>query len=389
MSLPPIDLSLFDKKVRGKIRLAVSMGQLLHFIYLAVKNFPDRVAKYSSFLQLINDKEFAAEVLRKESRFGGRGGSPLKYLGLVNAIAQRGYSRLLELADIVWDLTVYHSRIDPKTLFNNIVGLASEKHYSLLDEMRIHGKATYKRSPFIMNIRHYNYITVEVEYGGRSEALAKTLIYIGSLADTNESLGLFARFSVRSIDAEHVVRKQEEGCAHRLIKTFRLYPTVLRMQRLSYKRVYPVQNQRSEVLNMLSELFIDDKKFASLINMDVPANILAMAPSISLGGGLCFATAFRGELLDFLGIEKEAKIKVADTVIKAIPSYYSVLDCQKSPGDYVFMVFHPFTAPKVGLVVATYSTNVLGSLKPKRRNVSSLDNLFPKVEEVAKLPSET
>jgi len=59
---------------------------------------------------------------------------------------------------------------------------------------------------------------------------------------------------------------QEKGSAHTLIKTFRFYPTVLRMQRLSYKRASPVQDQGSEILSILSKLFIDDKRFASLIN---------------------------------------------------------------------------------------------------------------------------
>jgi len=156
------------------------------------------------------------------------------------------------------------------------------------------------------------------------------------------------------------------------------------MQRLAYKKVKAVKELESEVINMLSELYMDGNKFISLINMDVPANILAMVPSISLSGGLCFATAFRGELLSILGTEKEAGIKVADVVVKAYPSYYSVLPHRNYPGDYVFVMFHPFTVPRIGLVVATYPVEVLDKLKPKRRNVSSLDKLFPKVKEVVK-----
>jgi len=89
-------------------------------------------------------------------------------------------------------------------------------------------------------------------------------------------------------------------------------------------------------------------------------------------------------LLSVIGAEKEAKVKVADAVIGAYPSYYSVLSHQNYPGDYVFIMFHPFTAPRVGLIVATYPVEVLNKLKPKRGNISSLDKLFPKVKEVVR-----
>ncbi len=389
MPSPIIDLSHFKKNIRGKIRLAIFMGKLLHFIYLVVKNFkdyPDQLTKYDSFLQLVSDKEFVMKVLAKEGRFGKPKSDPLKYLKLVNIMVQRGYAGLLELADIIWDLTIHHKRINLRTLFNNIIGLTSPRPF-FLDEMKFYGKVSYSRCPFVMNIRQYNYVIIEAELGEKTEALAKTLIYIGSLAGTNKSLGLFARFSVRGIDAEYMVSNQNKGYAHRLLKMFRFYPTVLRMQRFAYKKVKTVKELENEVISMLSELYMNNNEFISLINMDVPANILAMAPSISLIGGLCFVTAFRGELLSIFGAEREARIKVADAVVKAYPSYYSVLPYRNYPGDYVFVAFHPFTAPRISLIVATYPIDILDELRPKRRNVSSLDKLFPEVKEVVKVYS--
>ena len=386
MSLPATDLSHFKKKIRGKIRLAILAGELLHFIYLVVKNFmksPDQLTKYDSFQQLVSDKKFVMEVLRKESRSGKLESDPLKYLKYVNTVMRRGYTGLLEVIDTVWDLTVHHNRIDSRTLFNGIIGLTLSK-LPPLDKAFLYENVSYSQRPFIMNIKHYNFVVVEAELGRRVEALAKTLVYIGSLANTNVSLGLFARFSIRSIDAERIVSKQNSGYAHRLLKMFRFYPTVLRMQRHAYKKVGALKKIEDEVLNMLSELYMDNDEIISLINMDAPANILSMVPSISLGGGLCFATVFRGELINTLGAGKEARIKVADAVIKAYPAYYSVLPHQNYPGDYLFMAFHPFTIPKICLVVATYPVNILNELEPKRRNIVFLDKLFPKVEEVAK-----
>lgn len=104
-----------------------------------------------------------------------------------------------------------------------------------------------------------------------------------------------------------------------MFSDFGLYPTVLRMQRLPYNKVEPKSNLYGEMLKMLSELYIGEDQLLSLVDMDVPANMLTMAPSISLNGGLCLVGAFRGELLDILGAKNEARIRVADTIIKAHP----------------------------------------------------------------------
>lgn len=380
MTHQPYDLSLFRKQVRSKIRLSIYMNNLLHFIYLAIKNFPDQSSRYETFWDLIKDVDFARKVLLKEGRFGKPELDPLKYLDLTKVLQERGYTDLLELANTVWDLTVHHRRIHYKSLFNSLLGIRS----SLLDNIKLYGKISYRCKPFIMKIKSFNFIVIETELAGNTEALAKTLIWIGRFIYSDKNLGLFVRFSIRSIDAEHIRYKQEKGYLHHLLNDFRLYPTVLRMQRLAYNKVGSKSNLYSEVIKMLSELYIDNNQLLSLIDLDVPANILAMAPSISLNGGLCLVSAFRGELLDILGAKNEARIRVADTIIKAYQSYYTVFDTRKYPGEYLFISFHPFTIPRVCLIVATLPLNMLDKIKPERRNVLSLNSLFPKIKEIVK-----
>lgn len=378
---PPADLSLFRKNIRSKLRLSIYMSKLLHFMYLVIKNFPDYANKYETFLDLVKDVDFTKKVLTKESRFGRPESDPFKYLKLTGALQERGYLGLLELANIIWDLTVHHRLIDHRSLFDSIIGLRQ----GFLDEIKIYGKASYRHNPFILNIRLFNFVIIESELSERTESLAKTLIYIGKLVDADKSLGLFARFSIRSIDAEYMIVNQEKGNVYFLLKPFRVYPTLLRMQRFAYKKVEPRRNFDNELLNLLSEIYITENQLLSLIDNDIPANILAMAPSITLQGGLCFVSAFRGELLNILGTEAEAKIRVADTIIKAYPSYNTVLKRNNYPGEYLFVAFHPFTIPRIGIIIASFPVDLLDKIKPKRRNVLSLNKLFPKVRELIEI----
>jgi len=383
MSQPAVDLSHFEKSARSKIRLSIFVSKLLHLIYIVVKNYreePQRLAKYQSFWQLVSDLEFIRKVLIRESRSDKLKQDPRAYPRLAEVLKERRYTGLLELIDIIWDLTVHHRRIDSRLQFKNIIGAGP--HIS--DEIKFYGKVSYLSKPFIMNINLYRFLIVESESGVKEGALAKTLVYLGSLADTDKTLGMFARLSIRSIDAEHMVQNQSKGYAHKIVRPFKFYPTALRMQRLAYRKVKPEKALESEALNMLSELYVNEGALSSIVNMDVHANILAMAPSLSLYGGLCIPTAFRGELLDVLGSGKGARVKVGDVIIKAYPSYFSILTGTRYPGEYIFVMFHPFTIPRIGLVVATYPINVLDKIKPKKRNVSFLDRLFPKIHEVAR-----
>jgi len=384
MSQPAVDLSHFDKSARSKIRLSIAVSKLLHLIYIVEKNCrrePQRLTKYQSFWQLVSDLEFIRKALIRESRSGKLKQDPWIYLRLAGALKERGYTGLLELIDAIWDLTVHHRRIDSKLQFENIIGMGP--HAS--DKIKFYGRVSYRSTPFIMNIDLYRFLIIESESGMREGTLAKTLVYLGSLAGTDKTLGMFARLSVQSIDAEHMVQNQSRGYAHKIVRPFKFYPTALRMQRLAYRKVEPEKVLESETLKMLSELYVSEGALSSIVNMDVHANILAMAPSLSLYGGLCIPTAFRGELLDVLGSGRGARVKVGDVIIKAYPSYFSILTGTRYPGEYVFVMFHPFTIPRIGLVVGTYPVNILDKIKPKKRNVSSLDRLFPKICEVARI----
>jgi len=383
MSQPAVDLSHFEKSARSKVRLSIFVSRLLHLIYIVAKNCrkdPQKLVKYQSFWQLVSDIEFIKKVLIRESRSGKLKQDPRAYLKLAETLKKRGYAGLLELIDVIWDLTIHHKRIDSRLQFKNIIGVGP----NIIDEVKFYGKVSYTIRPFVMNINFYRFLIVESESGVKEEALAKTLVYLGSLADTDKSLGMFARLSIRGADAKQMVQNQGRGYAHKIVRPFKFYPTVLRMQRLAYRKVKPEKVLESEMLNMLSELYVDEGALSSIVNMDVHANILAMAPSLSIHGGLCIPTAFRGELLDVLGSSKGARVKVGDVIIKAYPSYFSVLTSTRYPGDYIFVMFHPFTIPRIGLVIATYPINVLDRIKPKKRNVSHLDKLFPKIHEISR-----
>lgn len=388
-----IDLSHFKKKIRGKIRLAIYMGKLIHLLYLAVKNFrnePEELVKYDSFQELLRDRDFVIKILMRESRSGTLKDEPLVYSDIASIISERGYTSLLELADLIWDLTIHHRKINPKALFNTILGIpSSAKSYVdiFLSDMQFYGKANYSSTPFAMDIKLYNFLAIEAEMAERTEDLAKTLIYIGSLSNSEKTLGLFARFSIKNIDAERIIHYQESGHAHRMLKMFRLYPTVLRMLRFAHKRIKAVKELEKEIYSMLSELYVDSSNdLGAIISMDVPANVLAMAPAISLGGGLCIATVFRGELLDPLGSRAEARIKISDTIINAYPSFNSLLHYSRyHQKEYVFLMFHPFTIPKIGIIMATFPVDILDNIRPRRRNINSLDYLFPRIHEIAKV----
>jgi len=277
MSQPAVDLSHFEKSARSKIRLSIFVSRLLHLIYIVVKNCreePQKLAKYQSFWQLVSDIEFVRKVLIRESRSSKLKQDPRAYLMLAEALKKRGYTGLLELVDVIWDLTVHHKRIDSRLQFKNIIGVGT----NIIDEIKFYGKVSYVSKPFVMNINFYRFLIVESESGLKEEALAKTLVYLGSLADTDKTLGMFARLSIRSIDAEQMVWNQSQGYAHKIVRPFRFYPTVLRMQRLVYRKAKPEKVLESEMLNMLSELYVDEGALSSIVNMDVHANILAMAP---------------------------------------------------------------------------------------------------------------
>jgi len=384
MSQPTDDLSHFEKSARSKIRLSIAVSRLLHLIYIVAKNYreePQELDKYQSFWQLVSDVEFVRKALIKESRSSKLKQDPRGYLRLAEDLKKRGYTGLLELIDIIWDLTVHHKSIDSRLQFQNIIGVGPK----VIDGIELYGKVKYTSKPFTMNINLYRFLIIESESGAKQDALAKTLVYLGSFANGNKTLGMFARLSIRSIDAEKMVQNQSSGYAHKIVKPFRFYPTVLRMQRRPRRKVEREKVLESEVLNMLSDLYVDREALSSIVNMDVHANILAMAPSLSLHGGLGVPTAFRGELCEVLGSGRGARVKVEDVKIKAYLSYFSILRKTVYPGEHIFIMFHPFTIPRVGLVVATYPTDMLDKIKPKKRNVSHLDGLFPKIHEVVRM----
>jgi len=386
-SSPDIDLSLFPKQARGRIRIAIYTGRLLNLLYLIAKHSkssPEQLYRYSSASQAISDAEFIKRVLRKETP----GKSPTYYMQqsqknivYLKQIEQSSFRGVLELLEIIWDLTVFHRKMPPEELFLAITGLAAEKP-PLHTIAGLQEKISYEKAPFRINAKDYTFIIAEYSLSRQRTGQSKMLLYIGSMEGTGRSLGLFTRTAMRTADAERLIRKQESGYAHRMDKKFALFPTLLRLQRAPYKKVAPVERYESELQIMLSELFRNEREIHSLISMDAPANMLAMAPSISLYGGLCFATAFRGEQTSYMPGGGSAKIKIADDSLKAMQALNSAFYAENSPGDRIFLALHPFTYPRISLILASYPVEFLDGLKSRNRNISRLDKMFPKLREL-------
>ena len=370
-----IDLSFYEKKIRSKLRLAIFMGKILHFMYLAVKNYPREVKKYNNTEELIKDQDFARKVFLKEAREETEEEKQCHQLmNFLKSIVKRGFTELLEPLNVIWKMTISSDQEKPKLFISDIMGA------SLWDMPKIIGNVIVRPSPLMLIIRQFSIFVLEAEFGLYSDQLAKTSVYIGQLQDADLRLSLAVRFSLNTGDAEALVNAQERGYKHVLVKDFRVYPSLLRMLRTPYKKMKAERGFEEELKSIISEVYVSENNVGALVNMDVEANILAMISAVSLSGGLCFPVAFEGELLSPL--DRKASIKVGDIKLKAYPTFCSVLQLLRSPGHYVFLGFMPITIPRVVLIAGNWRPNSLEPLRPRVRGVLKLNSLFPRLDEV-------
>lgn len=387
---------LADKKKRRKVLYAIAVWRLLHLMYLVLKHsirdnrLLERAASHDTFEQLVENKQLISTILKAEYMYSKRMPRSMsdlvrRYHELIIKLRERGYEGLLELVNRVWDISFHHKLVNHRLLCNQLFGLEGPTSY-----IETAGRVVCKDRPFHVLIKNFRFMILEARYAGIG-GLAKTSIYLGSLNTPMRSLrlGLLARLSLKSVDAEHLLSRQRNGMVFEVReKMFRYYPSVLRIQRLAYRRVRAEKRLEEELLNMLSELYVDENTLASIISGDVRANVLSMVPSISLAGALCIPVVFRGELLEVLGAGRKTRIRAAEQTLDSLPASFSTFELDMYPGDYIFLAFIPFTMPRVLLVVASYPLEVINRIKPRKRRVAKLDNVFPKINEVAKVSEE-
>jgi len=364
------DLAQYPKKIRSKLRLAIYMGRILDLIYFAVRSkYRGELRKYDSFQQFISDTALIKKIIGGEVRSGGSQ-APFRYIEIVRDLCERGYTGLISIAELIWDLTVHNRKIHHKDLFYKLLGLETPLNF-----VKLRGQVFYRPYPFRMYASRFRFFIIEAEL----MELSRVAIYISSLAEDNRSIGLFAKIAIDRKDAERLLEKQHQGFIPLVTKRLPVYPTLLRMQRISYTKVIYEERLNEEMRCLLSEIYVDENELDSIINMKRRANIFTMIPLPSLRGGLCFPVAFLGELEGDLDLK--ARVRVDGISLRASPAYYSVLSRRSTPGEYLFIAGLPFSMPKVALVIATLPASFATKIVPRRRNVTILDKLFPTVEE--------
>lgn len=387
---------LVDKKKKRKIFYAIAVWRLLHLMYLVLKHSTkdkkllEQVVSYDTFERLIGSKQLVCAVLKAEFKYSKSAPRSITdiarmYYELIIKLKERGYSGLLELINRAWDLSLHHRSISHRSLCNRLFGLEGP-----LGHIESAGRVVCKEMPFHALIKNFRFVILETSYE-KAGVLTKTSVYLGSLSTPIRSLrlGLLARLSLKGVDAVHLLGRQREGGLFEVReKMFKYYPTVLRIQRLAYRRVHAVKQLEDKLLNMLSELYVDENTLASIISGDARANLLSMVPSISLAGALCIPVVFRGELMEMFGAGRKTRIRVAEQALDAFTASYSVFEHDVYPGEYVFLALIPFTMPRVLMIVASHPIEVIDRIRPRKREVVALDSIFPRINEVAKVAEE-
>lgn len=397
MSQDESSLSMFTPTIRKKIRFAKQLGDLLHLMYLIIKDKAclAKAVKYESFSQLLENPKFVASVLI-ESSLSSRSTykyaemmleKALRYKEIFRKVKER-YSLLADLIERWWNITVRTMTDDnpckafygPQSLESNI------KFFSCKVQKFFHCLS----NPLRFRIGSFRLVVIEVQ-SAKPSGLAKTLVFIGrspyleSCFPQLSSLDMFIRFSIAQVDVDRVVDLQRKDCAYEVSNYIWLYPTVLRMRRTSYRRFRVLSNQlNAELLDMYSKLYMDENKLSALLSGEVPFNIMVMASSITLGSALCFPAVFVGELLSPLTVDSNGVwIKASsDISLRGYLSSFSLGEhTYIGPGYYLFFTLHPVTAPNVALVYNVLSVDAADRIKPRTRYVQRFDKLFPNTRE--------
>ncbi|GEM_PF-5220108 len=387
MSITPSDLALFPKKIRSKIRLSIRMSRIMHFMYLALKNFPKVAESYENIDSLLNDLDFAKAVLARERRIKEEEVLTINFAyfyDIYKHLLEKNFSTAIDVLNTVWRISTCGYNEAMKIIYK-IVGL--DESASMLERFIISRHLQYSVAHLCYQANNVSLIFLELERGHTSDSLSKLSVYMGTLMQAlprlgvKMRLGLAARFSIKTQDADVVSQLQTKGFKHVLSTPFYYYPALLRLCRVSYRKMNARKSFDIELKEMLSELYLEADEAAELVSGEARANVFLTIPSISVNGGLCILASFKGRLTDPL-IEKSRIVLDEDVKFKVYPSYNSLLSVNKHPGEYVFLVAMPITAPGHAVVLGNWRLDDMGDVRKNKRGAKALDYLFPKINEL-------
>ena len=108
LAIPPEHISPFRKEIRGKLRATAAMGKILHFLYLAVKNSPEKAREYESIHHMLKDVFFVQDVLRAEASLKRLRADEVRSIcDYYGKLCKRGYYAALDTLDVLWKMVNY------------------------------------------------------------------------------------------------------------------------------------------------------------------------------------------------------------------------------------------------------------------------------------------
>jgi len=389
MPLQSTELLTFPKKIRSKLRVSIHLSRLLHMIYIALKNFPEKTMQYNSFEELISDLKFLEEAFNKEQARAGRTVSFedifLRYYRTYERFVKKGYNSLLGMINAVWAL-MKEMKKSPYMLLRRLLGLNDSYIEDRL--MKVH--FTYNPGRMCYEVSNTSLTVLECRFGSRAESLAHLSLYLGELKRSRTilgktvRLGLASGISLRNQDAHAVVSVQRKGHAHMISTPIRFYPFLLRMQRTSYRKLAVEKDKlQMELLKILNENWIDEEKFGRMLSGEETANILKMIPSASLSGGLCFLAAVEVRMKKPLTERTTASIDEFHN-ISLYRSPYSLFRVDHRPGDYVVLALIPFSVPDLLIVLGSGRGDEIKITPSQRQVPERFAHYFPKLKIGAK-----
>ena len=383
LAIPPEHISPFRKEIRGKLRATAAMGKILHFLYLAVKNRPEKAREYESIHHMLKDVPFVQDVLRAEASAERlRADSARNIHDYYRKLCERGYHAALDALDILWEMANYRG-IDTWNLLLRLLSL-DKRCRRVLEEYYVQCPIgpcrpyRIKATPFLI-----------IEYEPAERGLARLTIYWGTLQHSElcfreaRRIGLFARFSLNSTDAMYLygIQQNKKICAPSNWLIF--YLPLLRVRRTSYRQIASLSQDilNEELRACLSELWLSPDDISEIRDRQARANLLSVIPLIFPSDALCIPGVGEGYLIKLSG--GRAVVAFDDIKMEAYFSYNSVFPLIKRSGNYLILFAVPVLVPKLVILLGMWELRELGQIERRERGVSRFSDMFPTIEEIS------